>query len=33
MRSYTLALLTKLTPNKRKLKWTEIEQYALDEIK
>ena len=32
-RSHTLTLLTKLTPNKRKFKWTKIKQYAFDEIK
>ena len=31
-RSHKLATLTKLTPNKRKFKWTKIEQYAFGEI-
>ena len=28
-----LATLTKITPNKRKFKWTKIKQDALDKIK
>ena len=32
-RSHMLASLIKLTSIKRKFKWTEIEQYALDKIK
>ena len=32
-RSHTLPALTKITPNKRKFKWTKIEQEAFDEIK
>ena len=33
MRSHMLAPLTKITSNKRKFKWTKIEQDAFDEIK
>ena len=32
-RSHMLAPLTKITSNKRKYKWTKIEQDAFDEIK
>ena len=32
-RSHTLALLTKIMPNKRKSKWTNIEQDAFEKIK
>ena len=32
-RSHTLVLLTRITPNKRKFKWTKVEQYAFDKIK
>ena len=31
--SHTLAPLTRITPNKRKCKWTKVGQYAFDEIK
>ena len=33
IRSHTLEPLTKITSNKRKFKWTKIEQDAFDEIK
>ena len=32
-RSHTLATLTKLTPIKKKFKWTKVEQDAFDKIK
>ena len=30
---HSLAPLTKIMPNKRKFKWTEIEKYSFDKIK
>ena len=32
-RSHMLSPLTKITPYKRKFKWTKIEQYSFNEIK